>query len=139
MIVATAHVSVDGQSLWLALDGEIVYLQILQCLVLQCKTATCHRLPEVIIYDHTPCAVIELHGATSSLVYLLEEGAVSLGDVFDEVLCVRIKLVSILYVVATEEFGKELCWSRNSLLSLDAFLLKLLHKLVVLDERMVFT
>ena len=103
MIVATTYMGVDGQSLKLALDGEVVHLEILQRLMLQCEAIAQHRLPIVIIHDHAPSTVVELHGATTCCINLLKEGAISLGDILDQLLGVRIELTGILRIVATEQ------------------------------------
>ena len=138
MVVATADVSVYGKAFGFALNGKIVHVEILQGLVFKGEACACHRLPEVVVNDHSPCAVVELYGVATGSVNFTEEGAVSFGYVVNEVLGVGIELVGILRVVATEQFGKELCWGRNGLFCLDAFLLELLDKQEILDERMAF-
>ena len=72
------------------------------------EACACHRLPEVVVNDHSPCAVVELYGVATGSVNFTEEGAVSFGYVVNEVLGVGIELVGILRVVATEQFGQEI-------------------------------
>ena len=139
MVVATADVSVYGKAFGFALNGKIVHGEILHGLVFKGEACACHRFPEVVINNHSPCAVVELYGVASGGVNLAEEGAVSFSDVMNEVLGVGIEFASVLGVVATEQFGKELCWSRYCLLGFNAFLFELLYKQEILDERMVLT
>ena len=82
MIVATAHVRVDGQPLGLSLYGEVVDLQILQGLVFQGKARACHRLPKIVIYNHAPGTVVQLYSSTACCIDLVEECAIGLGNVF---------------------------------------------------------
>ena len=75
--------SVNGEAFGLVLNGKIVYCEILQSLMLKSEAFACHRLPEVVVNDHAPCAVIELYGVASGGVDLAEESAVSFCDVMD--------------------------------------------------------
>ena len=143
MIIATAYVGVDGQPLRFALDGKVVHLQILQGFLLKGETCAHLSLPVIAIHNHSPGAVIQLDGTATGCINLLEEGAVSLSNILNQLGSVRIELAGILGILATEQFGKKLSRSRNRLLCLeDIFaigiqLLKLLYKEEILDKRMI--
>ena len=51
--------------------------------MLKSEAFACHRLPEVVVNDHAPCAVVELYGVASGGVNLAEESAVSFCEVMD--------------------------------------------------------
>ena len=113
MIIATAYVGVDGQPLRFALDGKIVHLQILQGFLLKGETCAHLSRPVIAIHNHSPGAVIQLDGTATGCINLLEEGAVSLGNILNQLGGVRIELAGILGILATEQFGKELSRSRK--------------------------
>ena len=143
MIIASAYVGIDSQPLRLAFDGKVVHLQILQGFLFKGEAVAHLCFPVITIHNHSPGAIIELDSAATGCINLLEEGAISLGYVFNQLGGVRIELAGILGILATKQFRKKLCRSWNRLLCLeDIFalgiqLLKLLHKQEILDKRMI--
>jgi len=136
-------VGVDSQSFWLAFDGKVVHLQILQGFLFKGEAVAHLCFPVITIHNHSPGAIIQLDGAATGCINLLEEGAISLGNILNQLGGVRIELAGILGILATKQFGKKLCRSRNRLLCLEDILilgiqlLKLLHKQEILDKRMI--
>ena len=65
-------------------DGKIVNLQILQGFLLKGETCAHLSLPVIAIHNHSPGAVIQLDGTATGCINLLEEGAVSLGNILNQ-------------------------------------------------------
>lgn len=137
MVVATADVGVDDHVLGPVFEGKVVHAQVAFGLALERKAGGLHELPEVVVHDHAPGAVVKLNVVAAGGMQVAYHLAVGLGDVLLQLGQVGVHALGVERVVATEKLGQKLCRSWKGLPRHDTLLLELLYKLEVLHKRMI--